>query len=94
MKLRKLKLSKFQKFLYGITIISVVSFPVVSIYAKSMLSKANYEVEEIKDEISIQNKENESLQMKVNELASLENLEAIAKKLGLTYKSKNIKTIE
>lgn len=90
----KWKLSKFQKFLCSITIIMVVSFPVASIYAKSLLSKVNYEVEEVKEKISYQKKENESLQMKINELASLENLEAVAKKLGLTYISKNIKTIE
>jgi len=91
---KKLKLSKFEKIFYTITFLVVIAFPVVSIYAKAALSKVNYEVEEQKEEIAVQKKDNESLQMKINELASLENLEAIAKKLGLTYISKNIKTIE
>ena len=31
---------------------------------------------------------------KINELASLENLESVAKKMGLSYTSNSIKTIE
>ena len=32
--------------------------------------------------------------MKINELASLENLEAVAKKMGLSYTNNSIKTID
>ena len=66
----------------------------MSVYAKSALSEINYEVESSRDEISVQNKNNESLQMKINELASLENLEEVAKKMGLSYTSNSIKTID
>ena len=67
-------------------VIALLFFPLMSVFSKSMLSKANYEVEFVKDEISVQEKSNESLQMKINELASLENLESIAKEKGLTPK--------
>ena len=46
----------------------------VSFYTMNVLSKKsenveiNYELETSKDEISVQNKNNESLQMKINEL--------------------------
>lgn len=93
-KKKKTKLTKFEKTLLTITAIVYIAFPFASVYAKSELSEINYELETSKDEISVQNKNNESLQMKINELASLENLEKVAKKMGLSYTSKSIKTIE
>ena len=88
------KLSGFEKFIFVITFLIVVFSPVMSIFAKSSLSKANYEVEEKKEEIAMQAKSNQSLQMKINELASLENLENVAKEQGLSYTSNSVKTIE
>ena len=37
---------------------------------------------------------NESLVMKINEMASLENIQFVSKNLGLAYNNENIKTIE
>lgn len=91
---KKVKMCGYEKFLYVLTFVLVVFFPVLSVYAKSTLSKVNYEVEEKKEQIAIQTKSNESLQMKINELASLENLEAIAKEMGLKYTSNSVKTVE
>ena len=36
---------------------------------------------------------NQSLQMKINELASLENIESVATTYGLEYNNSNIRTI-
>lgn len=88
------KLTFFEKMLFLITITLLVFFPVMSIFAKSSLSQINYEVEETKEEVSKQSKENESIQMVINELASLENLENIAKSSGLSYTSDSIKMID
>ena len=90
----KVKFTKYEIVLFVITFAVCVSYPFMSVYAKSALSEINYEVESSRDEISVQNKNNESLQMKINELASLENLEAVAKKMGLSYTSNSIKTID
>ena len=91
---RKVKFTKYEIVLFVITFVVCVSYPFMSVYAKSALSEINYELESSRDEISIQNKNNESLQMKINELASLENLEEVAKKMGLSYTSNSIKTID
>lgn len=91
---KKLKLTKFEKLLYTFTIIFVLSFPFLSVLAKSTLSKVNYEVEEIKEKIVLQEKTNQSLQMKINELASLENLENVAKNMGLSYTYNSVKTVK
>lgn len=93
-KRKKLRLTKYEITLFVITGLLCIAFPFASVYAKSALSESNYKLENKKSEISEQNKNNESLQMKINELASLENLEAVAKKMGLSYTSNSIKTID
>ena len=91
---KRLKMTRFEKLLYTLTIVLVLSFPLLSVFSKSFLSKVNYEVEEAKEEIATQAKTNESLQMKINELASLKNLENIAKEMGLSYTYNSVKTID
>ena len=90
---RKLRFTKYEVILFIITGLMCASFPFMSIFAKSTLSEVSYSLESQKDEIREQTKNNESLQMKINELASLENLETVAKKMGLSYTSNSIKTI-
>ena len=91
---KAVKFTKFEKVLFVITAIICLSYPFLSVFAKSTLSEMNYKLENSKDEIAKQSKNNESLQMKINELASLENLEAVAKKMGLSYTNNSIKTID
>ena len=90
----KKKLTKFELIVYTFTIILSMLFPLFSVYSKSILSKVNYEVEEIKEETEKRTKTNEDLKMQVNELASLENLESIAKEMGLVYTYNNVKVVE
>lgn len=91
---KKAKFTKFEKFLFAITLVIGLSYPFMSVFAKSILSEMNYKVENNKAKIAEQSKNNESLKMKINELASLENLESVAKKMGLSYTSNSIKTID
>lgn len=90
---KKSKLSGFERKLVTLTIALLIFSPFASVCASSLLSKANYDVEVTKEEVSTQEKSNESLQMKINELASLENLQKVAKKVGLSYTSNSVKTI-
>ena len=66
----------------------------IIVFEKSTLSKMNYEVEKLKNKISTQEKENESLQMKINELASLENIQKVIQDEGLFYDNNSIKNID
>lgn len=93
-KKKTVKFTKYEKVLFTITALICISYPFMSVFAKSTLSEINYKLENSKDEIEKQTKNNESLQMKINELASLENLEAVAKKMGLSYTNNSIKTID
>lgn len=91
---KQVKITKFEKLLYVFTVLLVLSFPLVIVFSQATLSKINYEVEKSKKEIVSQEKKNESLVMKINELASLDRIQEVADKQGLSYNNDNIKTIE
>lgn len=93
-KSKKARMNRFEKMFFSFTILLALLFPLVSVYSKSVLSKVNYEVEEMKEEAATYTKSNEDLQMQVNELASLENLENVAKKMGLKYTYNNVKVVD
>ena len=90
---KKVRMGKFEKLLYVFTIILLLSCPFVIVFSQATLSKINYEVEKSKKEIVAQEKKNESLTMKINELASLDKIQDVADKQGLSYNKDNIRNI-
>ena len=62
----------------------------ISFFAKVSLSSINVEVERLNKEVTKQEKTNQRLSMKINELASLENIQAVANNEGLAYNNNNI----
>ena len=91
---KRLKMSKFEKLIYTFTLVLVLASPFMLVFSQATLSEVNFEVEKTKKELAIQEKKNESLTMKVNELASLEKIQEVAKEQGLSYNNNNIRTIE
>ncbi len=91
---KRLKMGKFERLLYLFAIVLTLSLPVSIVFSKATLSQISFEVEKAKKEISSQKKINESLSMKIDELASLDKIEEVAKNEGLSYNNSNIKTIE
>ena len=94
MKKKKLKISKIEKILYIFTIVLLLIAPISIVFTKSTLSEINFKVEKMKKEIASYEKTNESLEMKINELASLDNIKSVIKAEGLTYNNDNIRNIE
>ena len=90
---KRLKMSKFEKLLYIFTFILLLATPFALVFSQATLSEINFKVEKVKKQISTQEKKNESLTMKINELASLEKIQAIAKEQGLSYNNNNILNI-
>lgn len=90
---KRLKMSKFEKLLYIFTFVIVIMTPFALVFSQATLSEINFEVEKAKKEINVQEKKNTSLTMKINELASLEKIQAVAKEQGLSYNNHNIRTI-
>ena len=91
---KRLKMSKFERLIYTFTLVALLASPLVLVFSKATLSKVNYDVERAKKDISIQEKKNESLTMKINELASLEKIQEVAKEQGLSYNNNNIRTVQ
>lgn len=91
---RKAKMTKFEKLLYTSALFLAALTPILIVFSQATLSKINYDVEGMKEKINDQQKKNESLTMEINELASLDKIQEIAKDQGLSYNSSNIKTID
>ncbi len=91
---KRLKMSKFERLIYTFTLVVLLSTPFVLVFSKATLSKINYDLERTKKNIAVQEKKNESLSMKVNELASLEKIQEVAKEQGLSYNNNNIRVIQ
>ena len=91
---KKVKLHGIDRLLITILVLLVVSSPIVVVYSKSVLSESNIELERMKKKIDKQESINESINMKINELASLSSIQDIAKSYGLSYNNDNIIVIK
>jgi cell division protein FtsL len=90
---KKVKFLKGEKLMYALLAIMILAIPVAKVCTQAILSESNIKVERLKKDINKQQRYNESLSMKISELASLENIESIANELGLSYNNDNIKTV-
>ncbi|MBO5375951.1 MAG: cell division protein FtsL [Bacilli bacterium] len=88
------KIGKFEKLIYSFAFLLLISSPFAVVFLQATLSKVNIEVEQIKKEIKTQEKKNESLSMKINELASLDKIIEVAHEQGLSYNNDNIMSVE
>ena len=87
------KMSKTERLLYTLAITLLLIAPISVVFSKATLSKLNFEVEEKKREIEKQEKENASLAMAIDELASLTTIQEVAQNEGLSYNNNNIKVV-
>lgn len=93
-KTAKIKLFKGEKLLLTIFVVLLLLTPLMIVFSKATLSKTNIELEQIKTKIAKQSNLNESISMKINELASLDNIQSVANEKGLSYNNDNIKVID
>ena len=76
------------------SILGIECNPFTIVFLQATLSKINVQCEQVKQEIKTQIKKNESLSMKINELASLDKIIEVAHSQGLSYNNDNIKSVE
>lgn len=88
------KKTRFEKTMVSLTITTVIFVFVSVFFFKAQLASINIEVEKLKNNVTKQEKVNESLTMKVNELISLENMQLVAAEEGLEYNNNNIIVIQ
>ncbi len=89
-----LKLRNFQKKFTIVGLVGLLCLWVFSFFAKISLSSMNVEVERLSNSVKKQEKVNQGLVMKINELASLENIQEVANQEGLAYNNNNIVIIK
>ena len=87
---KRVKLCGVDRLMIMVIALVIVFTPVLVVYSKSSLSESNIELERIKRKVEKQESINESVAMKINELASLSNIQDVAKEHGLDYNNDNI----
>ena len=96
--MKKKKKSRFfcalERFVYKLCIVVIIGLVILIVCSETSLAKKNIEVQNKTKEVEEQRKVNESLQMKIDEMTSLENINEISNYYGLYYNSDNIKTVE
>lgn len=90
---KKFRIVRGEKLLYGLLFLLVVFVPISNVFTKALLSESNIEVEQLKNKIATQENLNESLSMQINELASLDKIQEVAKESGLSYNYDNLKIV-
>lgn len=93
-KSNKVRFLKGEKFFLFLIILFGTLAPILTVSSKSILSRSNIELERIKKKVERQENINDSLEMQVNELASLSSIQDIAKEYGLSYNNDNIIVIK
>ena len=91
---KKKFLSNFERLMYKLCILIIISLIVGIVCSETSLAKTNVEIQKLEMEVEKQKKRNESLNMKIDEMTSLDNIKAVSEQYGLSYHSENIKTIE
>lgn len=89
-KVRKLKITKGEKMLYAGAFLSVIFTLALQVFCGANIGNLNMSVEKLRYDIESQEKKNESLTMKVNELTSFDKVKDIVKEMGLEYNNDNI----
>lgn len=65
----------------------------LNLFMQNTLSSVSIEAERLDAKVKSQKETNQALTMKINELASFENINGVANKSGLAYNNSNIRII-
>ena len=87
-------LSALERVMYKLCIVIIILLIVSIVFSETTLAQINIEVQKLEKAVLDQQKTNDSLEMKIDEMTSLDNINEISNKYGLTYNSDNIKTIK
>ncbi len=88
MKIRKMPIG--EKIIYAIGITSFVMLMLTQYLCGAQISTLSMNIEQIKYDITQQEKTNESLAMQVNELTSFDKINSVVKEKGLAYNNDNV----
>ena len=91
---KKKFLSRFERIMYKLCIVIIIALSVGIVCSETSLAQTNVEIQKLERDVEKQKKRNESLNMKIDEMTSLDNIKEVSEQYGLSYRSENIKTID
>lgn len=87
---KRLKLCKGENMIYRLAIFCFALALATNVFGGIKIGTMSHKVEKLRLSISTQEKRNESLVMKVNELTSFDTIKDVVKEMGLAYNNDNI----
>lgn len=89
-KTKKVRITKGERLLYVTAVLCLVFTLILKVFCGAGVTHLSMSVEKINYDINKQNKKNESLTMKVNELTSFDKVKDVVSDMGLAYNNENI----
>ncbi|MCI9233961.1 MAG: hypothetical protein HFH08_05140 [Bacilli bacterium] len=89
-KVRTIRFTKGERLVYVSAIVATVMTFVLQVFCSANVGNLNMNIEKIRSEITAQEKQNESLSMKVSELTSFDKVKEVVKEMGLAYNNDSI----
>lgn len=86
--------SKYESVFLGLSVLFVIGTLLCESIFSAAIESSNAENQRLLKEINTQEELNVGMQMKINELSSLDNALSVASTYGLSYNNSNIKVIE
>ena len=93
MKQKRYVKTKGEGLLKSLTVIFFIGFLLSTFVMSAKVQSSNSELQRLKSKVESQQKLNSSMQMKINELASLDNAVEVADANDLKYNNSNIRVI-
>ena len=87
---RKKKITKGEVLLYSAAVFCLFGIVVSKVFLGASVTYLNMNIAQIEYKITNQEKQNESLTMKVNELTSFDKVKDVVSDMGLAYNNDNI----
>lgn len=91
--MKTIRIDKFtsgEKMLYGVGLFSLIAIVFIQVFCGASIGNLNLSVEKLRGDIKNEEKKIESLNMKVSELTSFDNVKGVVKDMGLAYNNDNI----
>lgn len=80
--------------MYKLCVAVIILLIVGIVCGQTSLAQVNLEVQKLTKEVEKERNVNESLEMKIDEMTSLDRIKQVSQEYGLAYNSDNIKTIK
>lgn len=87
---RTIRFTKGERLVYISAAVATVMTFVLQVFCSASIGNLNMNIEDIRYQITEQEKKNESLSMKVSELTSFDKVKDIVKDMGLMYNNDSI----